>query len=195
VRVYERHEDRELLNCRDIRVQSSPAPIELNVTSIGNQPLAAHARHFVVGVLPLHGLEVLANSESNLIVCTSEWKVSAKGRAKIRDFLQRRRVLTGEAPPPVETPAPPPAPEPTPPEPSAPPETLFPDQPPSPAPVAPPPAPVPAPTPVSPPVVAPPAPVAPPAAPSAAPPAKPALPPKPPPPSAAFPDSPPPPPK
>jgi hypothetical protein len=201
VRVYEQESESELLSCRDIRVAASPAPIELNVTSVGNQPLGAHARHFVVGVLPVHGLEALAQNDTKLLVCTSEWSLSDKSRAKIQDFLARRRVLTGEAPAPVPpAPAPPAAIPP-------PPETLFPAEPvpsvpvtapPAPAPSVPPPATLPEPKPIAPPPATPtpptPKPVAPPPPPPkpVAPPAPVAPPPKPKaPPSASFPDAPP----
>ncbi len=185
VRLYEAQTDTQLSNCTAIRVLDPQAPIELNMISIGDQPVGNLARHFVVGVLPLHALDVLAKTSANLGVCQNEWPLTPDAREKIQDFMAQRRTLNGD-PPELGgvPPAPSVAPAPAPPAP-APPETLFPAPPASkPAPPASkptPPASKPAPAPSTPPATAAPTPPAQPAQP-----AKPQAPP-----SAAFPDAPP----
>jgi hypothetical protein len=153
VRLYEPQTDTQLTDCTVIRVLDPQAPIELNMISIGDQPVGNLARHFVVGVLPLHALDVLAKTSANLGVCQNEWPLTPDAREKIQDFMAQRRTLNGEPPelggvtsaPSVAPPSPPPAvvvppavaPPPAPPvappaKPQAPPSAAFPDAPPAP---------------------------------------------------------------
>lgn len=90
VRLSEPRNSFELVKCHDVSIASSTGPIRLSIRTAGD--------HYLVGRLPLRGLEVLAALvDSSISVCGDQWQLGQESREQVQTFLRQRRELVDDA--------------------------------------------------------------------------------------------------
>jgi len=90
VRLSEPRNSAELLKCNDVSIASNTDPIHLAIRLEGD--------HYLVGRLPIRGLEVLAGIvDSSISVCGDQWHLGQESREQVQTFLKQRRELVDDA--------------------------------------------------------------------------------------------------
>ncbi|HEY1534725.1 MAG TPA: hypothetical protein VGF76_11920, partial [Polyangiaceae bacterium] len=85
IRLTESRTESALAACDDISVFDRSGPFKMRVRR--------HGDHFVMGQLPLHAVELLANSDAAISVCGAQWLLGAESREQLQTFLSDRREL------------------------------------------------------------------------------------------------------